>query len=157
MNSDVLQKINLKLISIHIFAGLLLVFAVSLIGYINDIELANIVEKNGVNEAMKQLGPERLSNYSIWFYIAPLLGLLLSTLVSVVFFIKTKSFWFYGLFVFIALLMTNYFGLYQIENTKYIVYLLEFGLVINVIISSAFLIIIAFTLYFISYKISKNI
>lgn len=157
MKLDFLQNINLKLILIHCLAGFLLIFAFSLIGYINDIELANIVEKNGVNEAMKQLGAERLSNYTIWFYISPLIGLLTSTLISSIFFIKRKLFWINSIVVFFGLLIFNYLGLFRLEYTKYVAYQMNYGLVINVVISSTILIITAFVLYYLSFRISKII
>lgn len=156
MKSGFSQNINFKLILIHCLAGFILTFAVSLIGYINDVELVSIVEKKGVEEAMKEMGVIRMSNYSIWFYFSPFIGLLTSTLISSVFFIKKKLFWFNSILVFFGLLLSNYFGLYRLEYTKYIAYQLNFGLVINVIVSSSILIILSILLYYFSFKFLKK-
>jgi hypothetical protein len=156
MKLDFLQKISFKFILIHCLAGFLLIFAASLLGYINNIEVASSVEKNGVNEAMKQLGAERLSDYTIWFYISPILGLLTSTLITYVLFMKRELFWLNSIVVFLCLLLFNYLGLFRLEYTKYVAYQMNFGLVVNVIVSSACLIIFASILYYYSFKISKN-
>ena len=102
------------------------------------------------------MGVVRSSNYTIWFYFSPLIGLLISTLISSVFFIKRKLFWWNSILVFFGLLLLNYFGLFRLEYTKYVAYQMNFGLVINVIVSSALLIILAFSLYYSSCRISKN-
>lgn len=156
MKLDFLKNIQPKLILIHCLAGFFLIFAASLMGYINDIELANIVEKNGVNEAMKQVGPERLSNYTIWFYISPIIGLLTSTLISAILFFKRDLLWINTILVFLGLLIFNHLGLFREEFTKYVAYLMNFGLVVNIIVSSAFLIIMASIFYYTSFRISKK-
>ena len=153
---EFLKRINTKLILTLCLAGFLLIFASSIIGYINDIELATFVEKNGVNEAMKQLGAERLSNYTIWFYISTLIGLLVSTLISSFIILKKKLLWINSTLVFLGLLFLNFLNLYRLEYTKYVVYLMNYGLVINVVIFSSIFMLLSFVSYYYSFRIKKK-
>ncbi len=150
---DFLKRIDFKQVLIHCLAGIFLTFAVSLLGYINDIELIRFVEEKGIKEALNIFEPERLSYYIIWFGLYSLIGLLLSTIISAIFFFKKKLFWLHSVIVFTVLFVSNYYGFFR-NHKPYIAHLMSFDLVINVIISSSILMILAIIAYYYSYRIS---
>lgn len=156
MKLNFLERINVKLVLTQCLYGFLLIFAFALIGLINDIELVNLAEEKGVKEAIKQIDSTRITKFQIWLQFMPLIGILIATVISSVVFFKRNLFWLNSIFVFIGLLLFNYFGFFRLDYIKYIADLMNLGLVINVILSSSILIIIAFGLYYYSYRISKN-
>lgn len=156
MKLNFLEKINIRLVLIHCLSGVLLIFVSALLGNISDIELINLAEEKGFKEAMKLVDANRLTLFQLWYVYSTLIGLLVATIISIIFFIKRKLIWLNSLFVFIALFVTNYFGLIR-NYRRHLAFLLDFGLVINVVILSSILTILAFGLYYYSYRISKNI
>lgn len=153
---DFLKRIDFKQVLIHCLAGVLLVFVAALLGNISDIEYIHLVEEKGVKEAFhNHMNSERLFWFNFWYAISSFFGVLFASVISVVFFIKRKLTWLNSVLVFIILYFTNYFGFIS-SYRKQLAFLLDFGLIINVLIMSSILIIIAFSLYFYSYRISKE-
>lgn len=155
MKLDFLKHINVKLVLLHCLAGFFLTFAISLIGYINDIELVNFVQEKGVKAVMNKFTPERLSCYMIWFGLVSLIGVLISTMISFIFFLKKNLFWIHSVIVFVVLFGFNYFGFFT-SHKPYFAYLMNFGLVVNVIVTSSILLIFAIIVYYYSFRIFKK-
>ena len=152
---DFLKRIDNKQILIHCLAGIFLTFSISLIGYINDFELISFVEEKGIKAALNQFEPERLSQYMIWFGLVSLIGVLISTMISFIFFFKKKLFWIHSVIIFIFLFGFNYFGFFR-NHKPYFAYLLNLGLVVNVIVTSSILMVLAIITYYSSYRISNK-
>ena len=88
MKLDILHRINFKLVILNCLAGFLLIFAITMLGLVNDIELINLVEEKGVNETIKQIELSRVSNYLIWQGFFTHIGIIIAFLLSAFFFFK---------------------------------------------------------------------
>ena len=148
MKFDFLHRINFKLVVLHCLASFLLIFAISMLGLINDIELINLVEEKGVIETIKQIELSRVSNYLIWQGFFTHIGIIMAFLFSAFFFFKTKLYLLNSVLVLIGLLIFNFFGFFSLDNIKFITHLMDFGLLINVITLSTIFIILAISIYF---------
>ena len=110
MKLDILHRINFKLVILNCLAGFLLIFAITMLGLVNDIELINLVEEKGVNETIKQIELSRVSNYLIWQGFFTHIGIIIAFLLSAFFFFKTKLYLLNSVLVLIGLLIFNFFA-----------------------------------------------
>ncbi|GGF07271.1 hypothetical protein [Flavobacterium limi] len=114
--TNITNKINWRIIVVHIVATFFIIFATKQFAQLNDIELIKLVDKYGVENSIKQLkndpnSPSRIAYYLFWNGASNLIGLIIAFLISLIICIQKKVFWLNGLIVFIVGLIFNKLGL----------------------------------------------
>lgn len=151
------NKINWRIILVHIIATYFVVLATKQFVQLNDTELVKLVDKYGVENSIKQLQkdsntPSRIAYYLFWNGASNLIGLLIAFVISLIICIQRNIFWLNGLIVFIIGLSFNKLGLFKDQTISRIFFYCEklfphFGIQYKFFINGTILFVIAIFIF----------
>lgn len=115
---DFINKINWRLIAIHLIGTFFIVLAARQFIFLNDMGIIKSFDKYGYPDAFKHLVKEenfmvRFSHFTLWNNLAPIIGILIAFIISLFLTIKKKIFWLNAVIVFAIALLLNKLGLFE--------------------------------------------
>lgn len=115
---ELIKKINWRLILLHLIATYFVVLAVQQFILLSDMEIVNSVHEYGSDEGMKRLrdeenGSERITYLLVWINLAPLIGLVLSFILSLTVTRMKKAFFINSVLVFLLGFLFLRIGLFE--------------------------------------------
>ena len=112
------QKINWRMVAIHIAAIFFLVMSAKQLAILNDPVLLDTLGKYGVDEGLNQFKKAddfmgRLTYFNAWIILSASIGILMGLILSASIIVKRKLHWLNIVVVIIAVIIIGQSGLYQ--------------------------------------------
>lgn len=153
-----IDRVNWRLIVIHLFATLFFMIAAKEFIMLYDIELLSLIGKYSVSKTYDHLFKQdgftnRLTLFSFWAKTSPLIGLVISFVLSLMVCLVKKHFWLNSFLVLIISFILYRTGFYdsQVINTIFLSFgrlFASYGIVFILIANGIFLLLIGLFVFF---------